>query len=172
MPLIAAGQLQFFGKHAALTNAQAFAAYLAPLRNSEWVVYSKRPFGGPEASVALSRPLHPSRRHLQSPPARRRPEQRHIQIQGLSDRGAGPLQDDDARNRRIHPPLPDARPPTGLPPHPLLRPARQRRPCRQHRARSRDARCAIDPDRRHQAPPPSPTSRKHQSIHAPAAAAA
>jgi Putative transposase/Transposase zinc-binding domain len=42
------GQLQFFGKHAALTHAQAFAAYLAPLRNSEWVVYSKRPFGGPE----------------------------------------------------------------------------------------------------------------------------
>ena len=43
-----AGQLQFFGKHAALTKARAFAAYLAPLRNSEWVVYSKRPFGGPE----------------------------------------------------------------------------------------------------------------------------
>ena len=43
-----AGQLQFFGKHATLTNAQAFAAYLTPLRNSEWVVYSKRPFGGPE----------------------------------------------------------------------------------------------------------------------------
>jgi Putative transposase len=33
--------------HAALTNAQAFAAYLAPLRNREWVVYSKRPFRGP-----------------------------------------------------------------------------------------------------------------------------
>src|SRR6516165_10458994 len=43
-----AGQLQFFGKHAALTNARAFAAYLAPLRDSEWVVYSKQPFGGPE----------------------------------------------------------------------------------------------------------------------------
>jgi Putative transposase/Transposase zinc-binding domain len=42
------GQLQFFGKHASLTNARAFAAYLAPLRNSEWVVYSKRPFGGPK----------------------------------------------------------------------------------------------------------------------------
>src|SRR5262249_17557729 len=42
-----ADQLQFFGKHASLTNARAFAAYLAPLRNSEWVVYSKRPFGGP-----------------------------------------------------------------------------------------------------------------------------
>jgi hypothetical protein len=24
------------------------SAYLAPLRNGEWVVYSKRPFGGPE----------------------------------------------------------------------------------------------------------------------------
>ena len=43
-----AGELQFFGNHAALTDAQAFAAYLAPLRNSEWVVYSKRPFGGPK----------------------------------------------------------------------------------------------------------------------------
>jgi Putative transposase/Transposase zinc-binding domain len=43
-----AGQLQFFGQHASLSNAQAFAAYLAPLRNKEWVVYSKRPFGGPE----------------------------------------------------------------------------------------------------------------------------
>jgi Putative transposase/Transposase zinc-binding domain len=42
-----AGALQFFGKHAALTKAQAFAAYLAPLRRREWVVYSKRPFGGP-----------------------------------------------------------------------------------------------------------------------------
>jgi hypothetical protein len=42
------GALQFFGKHASLTNARAFAAYLAPLRNSEWVVYCKRPFGGPE----------------------------------------------------------------------------------------------------------------------------
>jgi ssDNA-binding Zn-finger/Zn-ribbon topoisomerase 1 len=42
------GELQFFGNHAALANAQAFDAYLAPPRNSEWVVYCKRPFGGPE----------------------------------------------------------------------------------------------------------------------------
>jgi hypothetical protein len=44
----AAGELQFFGQHAALTQRKAFAAYLAPLRNREWVVYSKRPFGGPK----------------------------------------------------------------------------------------------------------------------------
>jgi hypothetical protein len=42
------GKLQFFGNHAALQDARAFDAYIAPLRNSEWVVYSKRPFGGPE----------------------------------------------------------------------------------------------------------------------------
>jgi hypothetical protein len=43
-----AGQLQFFGKQAKLGDAKAFAAYLAPLRNSKWVVYCKRPFGGPK----------------------------------------------------------------------------------------------------------------------------
>jgi hypothetical protein len=43
-----AGQLQFFGKHVSLTNARRFATYLAPLRGAKWVVYSKRPFGGPQ----------------------------------------------------------------------------------------------------------------------------
>jgi hypothetical protein len=52
-------QLQFFGNLAPLADAQAFAAYLAPLHKSEWVVYSKRPFGGPEAVLAyLSRYTH------------------------------------------------------------------------------------------------------------------
>ncbi len=55
----AAGQLNFFGQHSALAGAQAFAAYLTPLRRAEWVVYSKRPFGGPEAVLAyLSRYTH------------------------------------------------------------------------------------------------------------------
>jgi hypothetical protein len=44
----AAGELQFFGKHAKLADAKAFATFLAPLRNSKWVVYCKRPFGGPK----------------------------------------------------------------------------------------------------------------------------
>jgi hypothetical protein len=43
-----AGQLQFFNGHAALAHPQHFAAFLAPLRNCEWVVYSKHPFGGPK----------------------------------------------------------------------------------------------------------------------------
>jgi len=54
-----AGYLKFFGGHAALADAQAFAAYLAPLRRTEWVVYAKRPFGGPQAVLAyLSRYTH------------------------------------------------------------------------------------------------------------------
>jgi hypothetical protein len=44
----AAGKLQLFGQHAPLSERKAFTAYLAPLRNSQWVVYSKRPFGGPK----------------------------------------------------------------------------------------------------------------------------
>jgi hypothetical protein len=54
-----AGRLQFFGDHVRLANARAFAAYLMPLRKAEWVVYSKRPFGGPEAVLTyLSRYTH------------------------------------------------------------------------------------------------------------------
>ena len=54
-----AGHLKFFGGHAALADAQTFAAYLAPLRRTEWVVYAKRPFGGPQAVLAyLSRYTH------------------------------------------------------------------------------------------------------------------
>jgi hypothetical protein len=43
-----AGELQFFGKHARLVDPQAFAAYLRPLYDKKWVVYCKRPFGGPK----------------------------------------------------------------------------------------------------------------------------
>jgi len=54
-----AGRLKFFRNHAALADVQAFAAYLAPLRRTEWVVYAKRPFGGPKAVLAyLSRYTH------------------------------------------------------------------------------------------------------------------
>jgi Putative transposase/Transposase zinc-binding domain len=54
-----AGHLKFFGDHAALADAKAFAAYLAPPRRAEWVVYAKRPFGGPQAVLAyLSRYTH------------------------------------------------------------------------------------------------------------------
>ena len=54
-----AGELKFFNDLATLSDPKAFAATLAPLRRSEWVVYAKRPFAGPGQVLAyLSRYTH------------------------------------------------------------------------------------------------------------------
>jgi Putative transposase/Transposase zinc-binding domain len=55
----AAGRLNFFNDLAPLADPAAFHAHLAPLRRAEWIVYAKRPFGGPEAVLAyLARYTH------------------------------------------------------------------------------------------------------------------
>ncbi len=137
--LHAAGRLAFFGDLAALADSKAFAAALAPLRRSEWVVYAKRPFAGPKAVLAyLSRYTH-------------RVAISNSRLVALDDEGVTfkwkdyrikkrrPAQDHDARRRRVHPPVPHARAAERLPPHPPLRPVRQRRARLQHRARPRVA---------------------------------
>ena len=54
-----AGRLQFFGEHARLADKAAFKAYLAPLREIDWVVYAKEPFAGPRQVLRyLSRYTH------------------------------------------------------------------------------------------------------------------
>ncbi len=54
-----AGRLKFFGDHAHLAHGRAFAGFLGPLRNVDWVVYAKPPFAGPQAVLAyLSRYTH------------------------------------------------------------------------------------------------------------------
>jgi Putative transposase/Transposase zinc-binding domain len=54
-----AGRLEFFADQAALAEPAAFKACLAALRQVEWRVYTKRPFGGPDAVLAyLSRYTH------------------------------------------------------------------------------------------------------------------
>ncbi|QFS85035.1 Putative transposase (plasmid) [Roseivivax sp. THAF197b] len=54
-----AGDLAFHGELERLAQADAYAAWLAPFRKVEWVVYAKPPFGGPEAVLAyLSRYTH------------------------------------------------------------------------------------------------------------------
>src|SRR5262249_6342664 len=54
-----AGRLEFFAEQAALAEPAVFKAYLGALRKVEWVVYAKRPFGGPGAVLAyLSRYTH------------------------------------------------------------------------------------------------------------------
>ena len=54
-----AGKLRFFGDLAKLAALNTFATHLAPLRKTDWVVYAKPPFGGPEAVLAyLGRYTH------------------------------------------------------------------------------------------------------------------
>ena len=54
-----AGELSFFGDLVNLSDPAGFTTWLAPFRKSEWVVYAKPPFGGPEAVLAyLSRYTH------------------------------------------------------------------------------------------------------------------
>jgi hypothetical protein len=42
------GQLKFFSSLQPLQDRPAFLRYLRPVRKSEWVVYAKPPFGGPQ----------------------------------------------------------------------------------------------------------------------------
>jgi Putative transposase/Transposase zinc-binding domain len=54
-----AGTLNFFGDLASLVEPAAFAAYLVAMRRISWVVYAKRPFGGPAQVLAyLGRYTH------------------------------------------------------------------------------------------------------------------
>lgn len=110
--LHATGRLAFHGDLADLTEADAFAALLAPLRRADWVVYAKRPFGGPEAVLAyLARYTH----RVAIANSRLVAMDRHgvtfcwkdyrdpLGRQGLA-------QDHDADGPRVHPPLPAPRP--------------------------------------------------------------
>ena len=54
-----AGQLKFRGRHTALADPAEFKRFIRPQRKTEWVVYAKRPFAGPEAVLSyLSRYTH------------------------------------------------------------------------------------------------------------------
>ena len=55
----AAGRLHFFGGIGGLSDANAFAEALRPLRKKGWIVYAKPPFGSPEHVLAyLGRYTH------------------------------------------------------------------------------------------------------------------
>ena len=57
-----AGQLQFFGAHAALADTKAFAAFLAPFRQSEWVSIRRshsanpKPFSRTSGAIRIASP--------------------------------------------------------------------------------------------------------------------
>ena len=55
----AVGRLTFFGEHAGLGDADAFAALPRAAPDNDWFVYAKRPFAGPQAVLAyLARYTH------------------------------------------------------------------------------------------------------------------
>lgn len=55
----AAGTIRLFGDLSPLSEPAAFSRHLADLRRLDWVVYAKRPFGGPEQVLAyLGRYTH------------------------------------------------------------------------------------------------------------------
>src|SRR5262245_40555042 len=125
-----AGRLAFFGNHAALAAKPAFATSPQGRVGRLCQQAVCRAAGRARLPVAL----HTPRRHLQSPADLSRRCRRHVQVQGLQDRRARPVQDHDAAHPRVHPALSDARAAQGRAPHPSLWVVRQQQPCRQHRA--------------------------------------
>src|SRR6266436_8607055 len=108
-----------------------------PAQQEALVGLRQAPVRGPKGRARLSVALHPPRRHLEPPLDRSRPAERHVQGQGLQDRRPRPVHDDDARRRRVHPPVPHPRAPQRLPSHPPLRPVGQRESRRDDRASAR-----------------------------------
>ena len=147
----AAGRLQFFGAHANLAGRDAFAEYLTPSRGVEWVVYSKRPFGGPEAVLAyLSRYTHrvaiSNSRLLACDRAGVAFKYKDYRVDGHARQKVMRLATDEFIRRFLIHVLP-----TGFHLYSPLRPVRKRRPRPQHRPLARVARRA-DPTRTGQAP--------------------
>ncbi len=87
-----AGELQFFTDLVGLNEAKAFAAALAPLRTTEWVVYAKKPFAGPKQVLAyLARYTHRvaiANSRLLDLDA----DPRHLPLEGLSGKRRSPEQ--------------------------------------------------------------------------------
>ena len=123
----------------------AFRAYLAPLRKTEWVVYAKRPFARAEQVLAyLARYTH---RVAIANSRLIALDDNQVTFRWKDYREQGPRadQDDDARRRRVHPPLPAPRAARWLPSHPPLRPVRQRPPRATSFAQCSKVTCSLSP---------------------------
>ena len=121
-----AGALVFFGDLAGLAGAGTFAAWLAPLRKIRMGGLRQAALRRSRGRAGLPQPLHPPRRHLEHPPDQRGRRDGRLPLEGLPHQVRRPAEGDAARHRRVHPPVPDPRAARRLPPHPALRPARQR----------------------------------------------
>jgi len=137
-----AGCLAFFGNHARLDEPGAFAAFLAPLRKTEWVVYAKKPFAGPQAVLAyLSRYTHrvaiSNRRLISADETGVTFTWKDYRVERPGRYKTMTLATHEFIRRFLIHVLP------GLAPHPPLRIVRQRQSRRQHRKGARIARCPV-----------------------------
>ena len=133
------GDLAFAAGTAPLADRARFAALVTQLRATPWVVYAKRPFGGPAHVLQyLSRYTHriaiSNARLISLADGVVR-----FRWKDYADRRA--YEGHDPRRRGISPPLSVARAPARLRAHPTLRAARQRA------AASHDRLCAATPGR-------------------------
>jgi hypothetical protein len=95
-----AGDLHFAGTSAGLADPSAFAKMRAELYDTEWVVFAKRPFGGPEQVLAyLSRYTH---RVAISDSRIRAADDDRIVIKTRGDRTASMAPDEFVRRLLLH----------------------------------------------------------------------
>jgi hypothetical protein len=101
-----AADLRFFSELEGLREPSAFAAYLAPLRKAEWVVYAKPPFGGPlqvlEYLGRYTQRVALSNQRLTAI------EDGKVSFQWKDYRHHNRSKTMTLRCRRVHPPLPSA----------------------------------------------------------------
>ena len=119
----AAGELNFFSAHRHLHEPAAFRRYLAPARNTEWVVYAKRPFAGPAQVLDyVGRYTHRvaiSNNRLVSM------DDGKVGFRWKDYRDGNRQKTMTLDGRGVHPPLPDPCAAGRVSPHPLLRLPRQ-----------------------------------------------
>src|SRR5262245_50863138 len=79
----------------------------------------QEPLRRARAGLALSIPLYPPRRHLQSSSGCDRRQRRRLALEGLAHRRTRTLEDNDPAPPRVYPAFPLPRAAQRLPPHPL-----------------------------------------------------
>ena len=119
----AAGELNFFSAHRHLHEPAAFRRYLAPVWNTEWVVYAKRPFAGPAQVLDyVGRYTHRvaiSNNRLVSM------DDGKVRFRWKDYRDGNRQKTMTLDGRRVHPPLPDPCAAGRVSSHPVLRLPRQ-----------------------------------------------
>src|ERR1017187_4181721 len=107
-----------------LRDPSAFPQFLAPVRQTEWVVYAKPPFGGPPQVIEyLGRYTH--RVAISNQRLVALQDGQKVSFRWKDYRRPEQAQGNDGLRRGVHPPFPAACAAARLSAHPLLRLARQ-----------------------------------------------